>query len=478
MRIFYWCAFYGSSFAHFLRLMVRVRRWSPFIKSFKGRSIISGSIWGNQDTIVRYLLEDYKYSVIHADQAEDFAKTVFNKDSSDNNCLHYSYMVDMPEVRQILRDTGFYSMRSNRLNRRGQLPTQLRHAMKAEDSNQDTEDEDLYEQQEQLLIEGEGIDTAGAFGDGDGAPAVEELLAGKLDYDINNPADRYRLKFNKDLTRKQKLAYYKAPDYCLVTRADTLHVLRVELDSLVSRGGVYYSIFDKIEAPEDFEKTERAADVMMVVLYFDDSVIDLMAEILGVECRLSSMDCQMQFSCYASDMFDQFNSRQHQSIITQTLENELDIAYLKKSGVIIDNFFVHLPERELIYKSWMEYRWRLSAGMVLNGFLNNMQPLNFIKDYYGEKFGFYFAWLIHYTGQLIPMALLGTLMGIAILIDGIAEGRAGDHLMASPWIIVYGVVLTIWVTLFHESWKRKQNYIANEWLVRNFQDVTTERPEF
>ena len=36
----------------------------------------------------------------------------------------------------------------------------------------------------------------------------------------------------------------------------------------------------------------------------------------------------------------------------------------------------------------------------------------------------------------------------------------------------------IWATLFHESWKRKQNLIGNEWLVREFQCVTTERPDF
>ena len=36
----------------------------------------------------------------------------------------------------------------------------------------------------------------------------------------------------------------------------------------------------------------------------------------------------------------------------------------------------------------------------------------------------------------------------------------------------------IWITLFHESWKRKQNLIGNEWLVRDFQDVTTERHNF
>jgi len=90
--------------------------------------------------------------------------------------------------------------------------------------------------------------------------------------------------------------------------------------------------------------------------------------------------------------------------------------YLRKSGVILDHFPVHMPERHLIRKSWNEYKWRLSWGMVTSGFLQNMQPLNFIKDYYGEKFGFYFAWLIHYTGWLIPVAFIGLVLGIAMIV--------------------------------------------------------------
>ena len=77
-----------------------------------------------------------------------------------------------------------------------------------------------------------------------------------------------------------------------MTRADTLAVLRLELDSLVSRGGVFYSIYNKIEKDEDFDTNKTGSETMMVVLYFDDSVIDLMGEILNVQCRLSKHDCQ------------------------------------------------------------------------------------------------------------------------------------------------------------------------------------------
>lgn len=302
----------------------------------------------------------------------------------------------------------------------------------------------------------------------DSQELVDEFLAGKVDFDVNNKDDKFRLINTPDLSTRQKLAHFKSPDYCLVTRADTLLLLLSQLRSLVNRGGVYYSIYDKIESQEDFNKTTRSHDTMMIVLYFDDSVIDLMGEILGIECRLSKYDCQLPFKCYASDMFDQFNARQLQTIILETLEQEMDIDYLVKSGVILNHFPVHLPERKLIYESWLEYRWRLSSGMLLTGFLRNMQPLNFIKDYYGEKFGFYFAWLIHYTGWLIPVAIIGAIFGTIMVIQSIEEGKGYSQLLSSPISILYGIVIMIWITLFHESWKRKQNYIGNEWLVRDF----------
>jgi hypothetical protein len=123
----------------------------------------------------------------------------------------------------------------------------------------------------------------------------------------------------------------------------------------------------------------------------------------------------------------------------------------------------------------VEYRWRLSYGMIATGFLDNMQPLNFIKDYYGEKFGFYFAWLIHYTGWLIPVAIIGFVFGVIMIVDAVIEERPWNNLLSSPLSIIYGLVIMIWVTMFHESWKRKQNYISNEWLMRNYEDVTHER---
>ena len=44
IRAFYWAAFYG--FDSYLKIMVEELRWSPFIKSFKLRSIVSGAIMG------------------------------------------------------------------------------------------------------------------------------------------------------------------------------------------------------------------------------------------------------------------------------------------------------------------------------------------------------------------------------------------------------------------------------------------------
>ena len=128
--------------------MILHRKWSPFIKSYRNRSIISGAIWGSRVDTVRMMLGNYKFEGYDEKGFMDFAKSLFNKDASDNNCLHYCYMIDLPEVRQLLRNNKLFDERSQRMNRRGQLPTKLRHFIKAENSSDNTEDEDMYYKQE------------------------------------------------------------------------------------------------------------------------------------------------------------------------------------------------------------------------------------------------------------------------------------------------------------------------------------------
>lgn len=66
MRMFYWAAFFGHK--NYLKIMIEELRWSPFIKSFKLRSIISGAILGSQVDTVRMLLGEYAYEKIENDQ--------------------------------------------------------------------------------------------------------------------------------------------------------------------------------------------------------------------------------------------------------------------------------------------------------------------------------------------------------------------------------------------------------------------------
>jgi len=79
MRIFYWAAYNGLD--RYLRLMVENRKWSPYIKSFRNRSILSAAVWGSQVNTVRILLGDYTYQPgVARDDIVDLSKTIFNKD--------------------------------------------------------------------------------------------------------------------------------------------------------------------------------------------------------------------------------------------------------------------------------------------------------------------------------------------------------------------------------------------------------------
>jgi hypothetical protein len=50
--------------------------------------------------------------------------------------------------------------------------------------------------------------------------------------------------------------------------------------------------------------------------------------------------------------------------------------------------------------------------------------------------------------------------------------------MGAGYTQIYAIIIIVWATLVTESWKRKENELANKWLMRDFQDTTTERKDF
>lgn len=44
--------------------------------------------------------------------------------------------------------------------------------------------------------------------------------------------------------------------------------------------------------------------------------------------------------------------------------------------------------------------------------------------------------------------------------------------------VLYSIIIALWTTFFVESWKRKQAYLGNRWLVREFEEIAFERKQF
>ena len=56
----------------------------------------------------------------------------------------------------------------------------------------------------------------------------------------------------------------------MVVTKRTLKILERDLESMVNKGGVYYEVFEKAN--------EKSSQKMVVVVFVDDSMLDLLAE--------------------------------------------------------------------------------------------------------------------------------------------------------------------------------------------------------
>ncbi|CAM4556395.1 unnamed protein product [Leuciscus chuanchicus] len=159
-----------------------------------------------------------------------------------------------------------------------------------------------------------------------------------------------------------------------------------------------------------------------------------------------------------------------------------------------------LNMRQILHHYWARWAcWR------------KYQPLDHIREYFGEKIALYFAWLGFYTGWLLPAAVVGFiifLFGIWLMVTDVpAEELCSSRNafvmcplcnICSYWnlssicytykagllfdnggTVFFSIFMSLWAVTFLEYWKRTSSILSHRWDCSEFEDVEERpRPEF
>ncbi|XP_012625012.1 anoctamin-9 isoform X1 [Microcebus murinus] len=170
-------------------------------------------------------------------------------------------------------------------------------------------------------------------------------------------------------------------------------------------------------------------------------------------------------------------------ILRKTTADGKTFEDLVKDGVFETKFPLHKGEAEL-KKTWAQWRK-----------MGRRQPIDQIRDYFGEKVALYFVWLGWYTCMLVPAALVGlgiflsgfTLFESSQISKEICDAHTiflcplGDHgrkfqrlsdtctfaklthLFDNDSTVVFAIFMALWATVFLEIWKRQRARVVLHW---------------
>ncbi|XP_030386593.1 anoctamin-6 isoform X2 [Scaptodrosophila lebanonensis] len=193
--------------------------------------------------------------------------------------------------------------------------------------------------------------------------------------------------------------------------------------------------------------------------------------------------------------------RQHFVEGEETPDN-IGIEKLLQDGVYSCAYTLHeKSDREKLLKEWANIRkW------------HKLQPLDYIKDYFGAKVALYFAWLGFYTQMLIPISIFGILCILYGFLtwssDSISHDICADngstimcpqcdrncnfwklsdtctssrynYLIDNNVTVVFALVLSVWAVIYLEFWKRYSAGLVHRWGLTGFtHHVEHPRPQY
>ncbi|EGT45652.1 hypothetical protein CAEBREN_01561 [Caenorhabditis brenneri] len=203
------------------------------------------------------------------------------------------------------------------------------------------------------------------------------------------------------------------------------------------------------------------------------------------------------------------------------------LTWLLMRDVYEEAFVLHAPSKEEPYfkemqngslKTYNEFISEIELDprkSLSNAWerLYKFQPLNKIRDYFGEQIAYYFAWQGTFITLLWPAVIFGFVVFIYGFIDSISSSpldwnhckvvnfrgetenvacgmRNGVTLffsMLTQWFMssfdtkmnaFFAVFMSIWGSVFVQIWKRNNSVLSYQWNSDDFHAIEPDRPEF
>ena len=207
-------------------------------------------------------------------------------------------------------------------------------------------------------------------------------------------------------------------------------------------------------------EVSRSGNEVLLKIAAPDRLLEEFAERTSMEKRLETggytdytRETRKLFARAASGTL--FSSLERQRLIISALELglseggcDLDLSLEIERGVLTAVVPVHEPT---IGSGALAEQWLLAQ---CSWWAN--QPLDQIRDYFGERLALYFAFLQHLTRSL----LLPGLVGLFVVLGSFWYGTVDN-----PLAPAYSVFIMVWTPWFAKTWRREEAQLAFRWNV-------------
>ncbi|KAG8471076.1 hypothetical protein KFE25_009497 [Diacronema lutheri] len=255
----------------------------------------------------------------------------------------------------------------------------------------------------------------------------------------------------------------KRKDLVNAIRFSGLKALRRQSKTVDDKGRhVAYFVF--VFAPEDVISQEAAR--LRINKKLKPAYKDAESDVVGYD--IYNEDEAHLFESSPGASF--FTSLERQRCIFAKLEASLvnggaglDIDTMCADGVISDwTFMPNALEAEALSAAWV-HKYLSPA------------PVHAVREYFGERIGFYFAFFDEYIKFLRPLSIFSVAtFAYQMYLTAQTSYWQTDNLL----VPIYAIAICIWSTVMIETWKRRQSVLAWQWGVTSSEENEPSRPEY